>query len=65
MRISIDAATCMGNGLCESIAPELFGVGEDAIARAIADPATEADRAAAGRAARMCPTRAIDLEDET
>jgi ferredoxin len=65
MRIVIDTTKCMSNGLCESIAPEMIEVGEDAIAHVVAQPRTDADVAAAREAARMCPMTAIELEEES
>jgi len=65
VRIVIDTTKCMSNGLCESFAPGLIEVGEDALAHAVAQPTTDADIAAAREAARMCPMTAIELEDDT
>lgn len=63
MRVVVDAAKCLGNGLCEAIAGELFAVGEDSLARVLPEAAAPQHRDALAQAVRMCPTQAIALED--
>jgi ferredoxin len=63
--VVVDAAKCMSNGLCESIAPGLLEVGEDAVAHAVAQPRSATDIDAARRAAATCPMSAILLEEQT
>lgn len=63
MRINVDENSCAGHGVCESIADDVFEVGDDGVVTLLQgaqDPARRADvRAAVDR----CPTRALTLED--
>lgn len=63
MRVAIDTKKCLSNGLCESMAPTVFEVGDDDLAHALQNPVAVADHAATRQAARMCPVGAITLED--
>lgn len=63
MRVTVDPARCLGNGLCESVAEALFEVGADDIARFRADAWDERHRAALDEAVRLCPTQAISFTD--
>jgi ferredoxin len=58
-RIEIDRSLCSGYGTCIDIAPELFELDDDAVARARVG---ETDASAAFEAARSCPMAAITLE---
>lgn len=53
----------MANGLCEAIAPRVFRVGDDDVAEVLQPEPAGDDRAAADRAGRLCPTRAITVTD--
>jgi ferredoxin len=59
--VSVDTESCVGTGICEANAPDLFEVGDDGVSHVLrADvPAELID--AARRAAEDCPTRAITL----
>jgi ferredoxin len=59
MRASVDRDVCVGTGMCEATAPDLFEVGDDGVAHVLrADvPAELVD--AAREAADACPTRAL------
>jgi ferredoxin len=62
MRIVLDRAKCIGIGICESLAPEVFEVNDDGdliVLHAEVPASAEADVAAA---AEGCPTRALLLE---
>jgi ferredoxin len=61
MRIVVGDA-CAGHGVCESIRPDLFEVGEDGIAHVVGD-LSDADREDLLAAVEQCPTQALKLED--
>lgn len=53
---------CIGCGLCESIAPEVFEIGDDGLAHAIEEEVPEAAEDAAQEACDGCPVTAIELD---
>jgi len=59
VQVRIDRDVCVGTGLCEATAPDLFEVGDDGVGHVLrADvPAELVD--AAREAADNCPTRAL------
>ena len=60
-RIVVDESLCASTGLCESVAPELFEIGDDG-ALLVLVPDLSADRVGLARAAaRTCPTRALSI----
>jgi ferredoxin len=65
MRVIVDPELCESNGVCVSIAPELFALGDDDLepAQVLRAPVPDDWRERAERAARSCPKQAIRLED--
>lgn len=63
MRVSVDREKCMGCGVCESICPEVFQMGEDNIAKVLQDPVPESLEDTAREAAQSCPEEAIRVEE--
>ncbi len=61
MKASVDHDLCIGCGLCESVCPEVFEMGDDGLAHVIGEVTRELE-AAATEAAEVCPTEAISLE---
>jgi ferredoxin len=61
MRIIVDRARCIGSGICESIAPEFFEVGDDGVQVLVRETFDETDRAGIELAVRSCPTRALSV----
>ena len=61
MKASVDHDLCIGCGLCESVCPEVFEMGDDGLAHVIGGVTPELE-AAATEAAEVCPTEAISLE---
>ena len=60
-RAHIDDQVCVGTGMCEATAPDLFEVGDNGTATVLVDE-VPADRVAAAReAAANCPTRALTV----
>lgn len=68
MRVVLDLDLCGGHGVCEGEAPEIFRVVDagDGFAHAevILERPPEEQRAQAEAAARLCPTRAIRIEED-
>lgn len=62
MRVVVDLDLCEGNAVCSSVAPEVFVVGEDDLARVKVDPVPEALRAKVETAVRRCPRQALSLK---
>ncbi len=61
MKAFVDPDTCIGCGVCESIAPQVFKLNEDNIAIVIVDvvpPELEAD---VRQAVDDCPEQAISI----
>lgn len=61
MRIVVDRGRCSGMGICESLAPEHFEVGDDGVMRLLRE---EADTVAARSAVGLCPARSLTLVDD-
>jgi ferredoxin len=60
VRVTVTEA-CVGHGVCESLAEDLFEVGDDGASHVLVDP-IPADRGDAARAAvRACPAQALLL----
>ena len=62
MRIVLDETRCSSLGMCESVAPEFFEVGDDGALALLRDEAGEEQRALLEEAVAACPTAALRLE---
>lgn len=62
MKITVDRGKCQGQRNCISAAPNVFDFDEEFKA-VVADPKGEGDERILN-AAKICPTKAIILEDE-
>lgn len=60
MRVHVDRERCEAHGVCETIAPEVFRLGEDDVLQHVAEP-DEALREQVQRAVASCPAQAIRL----
>jgi ferredoxin len=60
MKVRVDESTCIGCGVCESICPAVFKIGEEGKAIVI-QPETQLD--CAKEAVDSCPTTSITVED--
>jgi ferredoxin len=65
VRIEFDQDSCIGSGICESIAEDLFRVGEDGVMTPVTDVVPDEREDAVTRAVARCPTGAIRLRSES
>ncbi len=64
MRVVVDPDLCMGCGVCESIAPDIFELGDELHAKVILDPIPEKFRLGVEEAIAECPEVAITIIEE-
>jgi ferredoxin len=65
VKIVVDTDLCEGNGVCESVAPELFRLdGEGRLHVQELDQPTPQQREGASRAIRFCPKSALRLSQD-
>ncbi|MCK7522709.1 MAG: ferredoxin [Anaerolineaceae bacterium] len=62
MKAVVDPETCMGCGICETIAPKVFQLGDKPYAIVLIDPIPEPLWADTRQAADECPEQAISIE---
>jgi ferredoxin len=62
MRIHVDTDRCAGHGVCESLLPEVFEVGEDGIVHLLTDELHADQRDDLESAVAECPTQALRLD---
>jgi len=63
IRVQVDNELCVGTGICEATAPDLFEIGDDGISHVLKDDVPAELVAAARKAAEDCPTRALSVTD--
>jgi ferredoxin len=63
MKVYVDSETCMGCGVCETIAPEIFRLGDEIYAHVLLDPVPEEYRDLVQQALDECPEEAISFEE--
>jgi len=63
MRIVLDESKCSSLGMCESVAPEVFEVGDDGALTVLNPSPPEDQRALMEEAVAACPTAALSIED--
>ena len=64
MRVIVDPDLCMGCGVCESIAPDIFELGNELYARVILDPIPDNYIFSIEEAIAECSEVAINLIEE-
>ena len=64
LRISIDWTRCNGIGICESIAPDHFEVGDDGALMVRRVDVADAERESLDEAVRACPTMALTVGEQ-
>ena len=63
MRIEANRATCEGLGMCETMAPDFFEVGEDGTVVVLDESPGERHRQDLVAAVDACPVLALKLRD--
>ena len=63
MKAQVDPEMCVGTGMCEATAPDLFEVGDDGVSHVLKDEVPPELAGAAREAAEHCPTRALSISD--
>jgi len=63
MRVHVDPDLCIGCGICEGDAPDVFSLASSSIAEVIMDPVGSEFEADARMAAEDCPESAINIEN--
>jgi len=63
MRVVVDVDLCEGNAVCANVAPEVFVLGDDDLARVKLESVPDALRAKVELAVRRCPRQALALRD--
>jgi ferredoxin len=61
MRIVVDRDRCIGTGICESIAADVFEVQDDGVMKLLVAQVAEADRDRMEQALARCPTAALKI----
>lgn len=64
MRIRVDYDLCESNGVCESVAPDVFEVDDDDNLQLHTDEVTEENRQRVEQAVAGCPKAALRLVEE-
>jgi ferredoxin len=64
MRVIVNPELCEGNAVCMKVAPEVFVVGDDDLARLLVERPGEALRAKVEEEVRRCPRQALRIEEE-
>ena len=63
MRVHVDPELCIGCGICEGNAPDVFSLAKSTVAEVMMDPVEPEFEADAYIAAEDCPESAISVED--
>lgn len=65
MKVAADFDRCMGNGVCEAVAPDYFSVGDDAVVVPPAGEIPAEDEGLVRDAVAGCPARALRTIEST
>lgn len=63
MKISVDPGLCEAHGVCMSIDPDVFDLGDDDVLVILDESPAEEKRAAIEQAVIRCPRQALTLQD--
>lgn len=64
MKVVVNRARCTGIGICESIAPTFFEVGDDGVLIQVREFIEDGNRAEVEEAVRSCPATALAIVDD-
>lgn len=62
-KIAVDTERCTGHGICESLAPDVFEVGDEGIVHVLTDDLSADLRPLLESAVAECPTQALSLTE--
>jgi ferredoxin len=65
MHIEFDKDACIGSGICESIAEDVFQVGDGGVMTVVTDDVADERRNEIEQAVSRCPTGAISIASKT
>ncbi len=63
MKPVIEQDLCIGDGICETICPDVFEMRDDGLAYVIDENPSEDLRSAIEECVEVCPTEAISIEE--
>lgn len=63
MKTRVDQDTCIGCGLCPSVAPEVYEMGDSGKAHEKSENVPSGEEGAAQEAADGCPVSAISIDE--
>lgn len=63
LKIVVDRGRCTGMGVCESLAPDRFEIGDDGVMMLHRADFTDAERDLLDEIVRSCPARALSVEE--
>ncbi|EHI13368.1 ferredoxin [Mycolicibacterium thermoresistibile] len=63
MRVEVDRELCESNAVCVGVAPDVFELGDDDLARPLVDEVPPDREAAVREAVALCPKVALTLHD--
>lgn len=64
MKVVVDTETCLGCGVCESVAPQIFMLGDEIYAKVIMEQVPEQMRDIVEEAISECPEEAICIIED-
>jgi ferredoxin len=64
MRVIVDEDLCLGCGICEGLAPEVFSMANEPFAEVLVDPVPAEYEEAVRQAVEECPEEAIIITEE-
>jgi ferredoxin len=65
MHIDFDQDACIGSGICESIAEDVFRIGDDGLMSLVVDVVADERRQQLEVAVSRCPTGAIRISTDS
>jgi ferredoxin len=63
MKVIVDEDLCLGCGICEALAPEVFSLANEPFAEVLVDPVPPEYQDAVRESAEECPEEAIIIEE--
>ena len=64
MRVEVDRDLCESNAVCVGIAPDIFDLGDDDLARVLVDEVPQGREDGVREAVGLCPEIALKLHED-